>query len=1066
MSQFAPSLADPADWFREGTTSTDGLSIIVKEFTGGTVTHSWKQIASVGGGGVSPLDAGQDAAIAALAPINALTSTSTTAPLSANQGTVLNAADIASGDVVGSNIVIALKGGGTVTINATALLADIRVTSGGYVAATKTIDLTMTSGPIVSIPVAALLPVARDSTLSGDGATTALRVELSTDAGNILVYGADGKIKALGVTLDGNDRHVVRTTATTNAAPTAAEVPTPINGDTAKVFLSDRSIEYWSYDAGAWARNYISNTSPDPVVDVTGATLPITFPVAAIPGTPVFAPATPTDSAAIYAITNGAAIQYAKWNGTQYISAPAPAAAPGHFRSGNGATGPDGVSDSIENVSRTGNTGLGIVDPSTLLFKLELDGTTGVRQATFANTGAVCTIPGTATTSKSAIVVTQTVSDAVLLFADANLAIKAGQEFTVINSDLSTNKISYLGYDIHPNQSLRFVHTGRMWQIEEVGINSDVQLETAVTVLPTSLTALNSFGVVPGGIQSSTTTWVEVPGTSFVATTGGEYLVKYVAYASCTGVLNIPVVGNGFRIAVGSNIVTGSVQVAAPATGRVVPTSESLITNLAAGQIDPYTKSVIVRAKPGETIQLQMNSVVGAQIVYQSAAQNSRLEYAKIVSTSAAGSIDEIVNVAGATLPLAFPLATLPGAPGFSPATPTSLDAIYKFANGQLAVWDGTSYQSFGSPIRSNWSSNTTAANTPGLPDGLNDLTEKVRRDGLVGINVDAASTLDVAGSIGYGITPLTASATPYTFLIADTILDYTGGFAGVGQLTFPSAATFPRRIIGIRMPATDTFSINLISGGGNIELLNNVLSGSARINSAALGYIEWQSDGTIWRLVNYDERKFYSTVGYAPPSSGFTTFVDSGGVAPAPGVAFQIPANATSWLVVDGNYVGFVALPIAKTISGRFSVYVFNSAGFDTTISTQNTDLPRDTSLSSGQGRSMHFEWSNGLWRWIRSPELLSSAMRYQRRGTYAAPLPGAVTVGAEDDLLVVAPGATVTLGSSAGVNQDRRINIKKPGVGSITLTGNIDGVANSTLVAANESLTLHADGATWIRI
>jgi hypothetical protein len=171
-----------------------------------------------------------------------------------------------------------------------------------------------------------------------------------------------------------------------------------------------------------------------------------------------------------------------------------------------------------------------------------------------------------------------------------------------------------------------------MWQIDQVGINSDIQLETAYTVLPTSTTGLNTFSVVTNGIQSSTTQWVEVPGTSFVAATAGEYVVKYVVYASCSGGINTPAVGNGFRIAAGSNITTGSIQTTTPATGRVIETSQTLITNLAANQIDSYTKTVIVRAKAGDTVQLQMNSVIGSQIVYQSATQNSRLEYAKIVS--------------------------------------------------------------------------------------------------------------------------------------------------------------------------------------------------------------------------------------------------------------------------------------------------------------------------------------------------------------------------------------------------------------------------------------------------
>jgi hypothetical protein len=316
-----------------------------------------------------------------------------------------------------------------------------------------------------------------------------------------------------------------------------------------------------------------------------------------------------------------------------------PSTANDFYRSGNGTIQPDGVTDTTENISRLGKVGHGILDASTIKGNLEIGGSTVIRQDTLANATATATIPTTATdldNGKSSIEITQTTTDAVLLFASTNVAAMKGQKFTVINSDLSTHKVSYLGYDIHPNQTCGFTHDGRMWQIDEVGINSDLQLETVFTVLPTATTALNSFTVVPNGIQSSTTSWVEVPGTSFVAPAAGEYAVKYVAYSSCSGGINTPAVGNGFRIAAGSNIVTGSVQTTVPATGRVIPTSETLITNLAANQIDSYTKTVIVKAKVGDTIQLQMNSVIGSQIVYQTGTQNSRLEYAKIVNISGA----------------------------------------------------------------------------------------------------------------------------------------------------------------------------------------------------------------------------------------------------------------------------------------------------------------------------------------------------------------------------------------------------------------------------------------------
>lgn len=70
---------------------------------------------------------------------------------------------------------------------------------------------------------------------------------------------------------------------------------------------------------------YSESTPTFEVVNVTGATLPITFPIATIPGTPVFLPNTPADPLKLYTITDGATTVTARFNGTNYISAPAPA---------------------------------------------------------------------------------------------------------------------------------------------------------------------------------------------------------------------------------------------------------------------------------------------------------------------------------------------------------------------------------------------------------------------------------------------------------------------------------------------------------------------------------------------------------------------------------------------------------------------------------------------------------------------------------------------------------------------------------------------------------------------
>jgi hypothetical protein len=935
MTYLAPAPpSDLASWYPIGQRSADGLYVVISTVQAdGSTQNTWaKSSASTGAGAVVTI---KDASGNVLPNTGgAITLPAIPAPIVVKD---------ASGAVL-PNV------GGTVTLPAPPAPIVVKDASGAVLPNVGgTVTLPAPPAPIV-------VKDASGAVLPNVGGTVTLPAPPAP------------------VVLDGNDQYIVRTNATAGVAPTAIELPAPIKGDTTKVFLLDKSIEYWSHNGTTWTKDYtdasvqstafnplygtitdkapggetnaVANwgyigdgtplltdriyfavtaanvnktvttanlkallASPDPVVDVTGATLPIAFPVATIPGAPIFVPATPVDATAIYAITDGTSVVYAKWNGTQYISSPSPLAS--SFWSSNTAVAstaapPNGVTDLTEALRRDGAIGI---------FK---DPTSSIHGRTLGMNG----------TNSSAGAQTAT---------DYSRIILGAANFTLLDPN------------IYPDRIIQLVNT-------------------AATPLPLAGTVQYINHLI-----SSTVTQSSIPAKSCV---------------TLQSIFNSTLVPNGY-----------------------------------------YWQLIDIGAMPATVV-------------------------------------DEIVNVSGATLPIAFPLATIPGAPVFVPATPADLNAIYKFPNGQLAVWDGTNYQSYAAPVRDQWSSVTASANTAGLADGLNDLTEKLRRDGDVGIKTDAASTFDVAGSIGWGNVQVAASAAAYTIAQTDSTISFTGGFSGVGQVNFPAATTFPRRVITLRMPTTNTFQLNLISGGGNIEVPNYSLSGSARLNSAAFGSMTWQSDGTTWRLFNYDERRFYSTTGYTVPSSGFITFLGAGGVAPAPGVAFQIPANASSWLVLDANYVALVALPIGNTASGRFSVYVFNSAGFDTTISSQNTDLPRDTVVPAGAGRSMHFEWSDGLWRWVESPEPLSSGFRYQRRGTYAAPLTGTITVVAEDDLLIVAAGSTTTLPTPAAPNLDRRINIKKPGAGSASLLGNIDNVINRTLTAVDENLTLQSDGTTWMRI
>jgi hypothetical protein len=217
-------------------------------------------------------------------------------------------------------------------------------------------------------------------------------------------------------TLDGNDTHIARTNTTASVAPTAVEVASPMAGDTAKVNLNNGNTEFWSYNGTAWVLNFTQKSggdvtygttaptftagttktndtyirtsdglapnanasnvigsyvadgtgwrlvtkNPDYIVSVTGATLPVTFPVTSFAGTPVFAPNLPNDPAVTYRLANG---KLATWNGTQYV-ADNPETSNDYWTNIAGALA-DGTNDDLEDIKRNGKVGLNVNPLST-----------------------------------------------------------------------------------------------------------------------------------------------------------------------------------------------------------------------------------------------------------------------------------------------------------------------------------------------------------------------------------------------------------------------------------------------------------------------------------------------------------------------------------------------------------------------------------------------------------------------------------------------------------------------------------------------------------------------------
>jgi hypothetical protein len=224
--------------------------------------------------------------------------------------------------------------------------------------------------------------------------------------------------------------------------------------------------------------------------------------------------------------------------------------------------------------------------------------------------------------------------------------------------------------------------------------------------------------------------------------------------------------------------------------------------------------------------------------------------------------------------------------------------------------------------------------------------------------------------------TILTTDSVSYPVAASDRYVIVNPGTTTTKDVVFPAAAAFPNRVITVRGPITLTGRIVTVKTAAGTEMTSpggqlnttRVTWDSIVMDDRAVSEATWISTGSLWKLINWTERKFYATENYSAPANA-STFLSTGGVAPAAGQPYQIPAGVTNWVAVDGNYVATIKLPTTNNATGRFSVYASNSASFDTIIEKSGTDLPFTAWIQSPL-QSMHFEWANGLWRWVPAPE------------------------------------------------------------------------------------------------
>jgi hypothetical protein len=403
---------------------------------------------------------------------------------------------------------------------------------------------------------------------------------------------------------------------------------------------------------------------------------------------------------------------------------------------------------------------------------------------------------------------------------------------------------------------------------------------------------------------------------------------------------------------------------------------------------------------------------------------------------------DEIVDVSGATLPITYPVTTIPGVPVFAPNTPASTTAIYAITDGtsiSYAKWNGTQFIGSAAPVAPADFFRSGTVASPLLPDGTNDPSENISRIGKTGFGtgdpslvkaaVDCFGTLTTRGlsqTNGTGLVSLSGSI-PNVYSIINIIKNTVDGVLSIGA---PTGQLELGRFFRVHNDSAST---------------NNILYQDRVAKPGTFLDLQW--NGTAWA----------SEAFYASEITRFSPLSLVNGVA----IGGTIPASAQIFVIQDGDYSATLNLPPITSTSEELTIV--SRATSSAIIATTN-QIAGAVAQTINLGQSLSFVPSTAGWV-LKNATLINGGTRFQQRGTFAVPLTGAIAVSTEDELLIVGTGSITSLPTPA-LFPGRRLNIKKPGAGTANINGSIDGGINLSLFQTNESVTLHCDGATWVRI
>lgn len=150
------------------------------------------------------------------------------------------------------------------------------------------------------------------------------------------------------------------------------------------------------------------------------------------------------------------------WDGNSWNGIAAPVVAD-FWRSGAGATLPDGATDTTDAITHDGNVGVGIPNPTTLTARLDVNGAQVLRPAAIANlaaAGAVGTAAATVDIA-STLVLAQTTANVALTLPNPTNAQTGRLLFVTHNGTATGTTVG--GKAIAPAETLLFVWDGNSW---------------------------------------------------------------------------------------------------------------------------------------------------------------------------------------------------------------------------------------------------------------------------------------------------------------------------------------------------------------------------------------------------------------------------------------------------------------------------------------------------------------------------------------------------------------------------------------------------------------------------